>query len=882
MADVSLVGKTLSHYRVMALAGDGGMGVIYRAYDQRLRRPVALKVLPTGMIADEGARRHIRDEALTLSRLNHPNIETVFDFDSQDGIDFLVMEYIEGRTLAIEIAGRPLPERRIAEIGAQIAEALRAAHRKHIVHRDLKPGNIMVSADGRVKVLDFGIAKLFGPADPLDTTRTWQETSGVKGTLPYMAPEQLRGETVDARTDIYALGVVLFEMASGVRPFDRPLTTALIEEICHKPAPPLGRYNAKVSRRLEDIVTKCLEKDPAHRYQSAIEVKVDLERLGRHDPKPVADEKPKRRRRIQWILPIAAVAVAATLALVANWSSVSSILSAIVESLGGQGTLPVERQVTFVGRAALPAISPDGKSMAYADLGPLDAGGPTRIMVRSLSGGKPLEVLRVRECRSLRWSRDGTWLACAALADEGDGVYLVPQFGGEHRRLPSSAGIAWNPDGSKLVSWRASLRSVCLIDVGTRDTTIVPIRADYRWLMDGDWSPSGERLVLLTRDDQQRQSLWTMEPNGGELRRVYQDSMAIESPRWSPSHEGVYFVRSRGTLQDLCFLPVSGRTGKRIGKPRTVLPSRSLGRCVSFSSDGTLMLYAQSFQQENLWRVELGATPAGEVLHGVPLTQGTFRDEDPSVSPDGSRVAFARRAGVAANIMSMSLAGGDEKELTSLHSRNSQPVWSPAGQDVAFSSSEGGKQRVWVVPAQGGTPHPCGAGLATNDQYSMTWAPGARVIYLRPGNQELVLLDPATGAEEKLIRDPPRGWMFSPRHSPDGKHVAVAWSRTPRSGVWVVSLSDRSQRELQDGRDDYVAGWSPDSRWVLTWDPTAMPSLLRALPASGGPARTVARLSLDGQITNVALNPDATRAVCSVEKESSDLWLLEHFDRGGR
>ena len=278
-----MIGKTLSHYRVVEKIGAGGMGEVYRAHDQRLERDVALKVLPTGTLADEAARKRFRKEALALAKLNHPHIATVFEFGTQDGVDFLVMELVEGVTLSDKLAGGPLLEKEIARLGMQLAEALEEAHERGVVHRDLKPGNVMVTAKGQAKVLDFGLAKLVRPdvASATATTESFTETQGVAGTLPYMAPEQLRGEPVDARTDIHALGAVLYEMATGQRAFPDRQAAQLTAAILQLPVSSPRALNRRVSVEMERIVLKCLEKEPENRYQSAKEIAVDLRRLGR-------------------------------------------------------------------------------------------------------------------------------------------------------------------------------------------------------------------------------------------------------------------------------------------------------------------------------------------------------------------------------------------------------------------------------------------------------------------------------------------------------------------------------------------------------------------------------------------------------------------------
>ena len=291
-----MIGQTFGHYRIVAKIGAGGMGEVYRAHDQRLDRDVALKVLPPGTLSDEVARKHFRKEALTLSKLNHPNIATVYDFDSQVGVDFLAMEHVAGQTLAQVIAGRPLPEKEVIRLGGQIAEALEEAHEHGVIHRDLKPPNIMLTAKGRVKVLDFGLARLLHPRSEDAGTEDQIETGVLAGTLPYMAPEQLRGEAADARTDIYAAGALLYEMSTGARPFQQTLPTALVDDIFHKAPPPPGRLQPDLSPQLEAIILKCLDKEPDSRYQSAKELLVDLRRLTGGPTNVVSPRKPPLRK----------------------------------------------------------------------------------------------------------------------------------------------------------------------------------------------------------------------------------------------------------------------------------------------------------------------------------------------------------------------------------------------------------------------------------------------------------------------------------------------------------------------------------------------------------------------------------------------------------
>ncbi len=300
----------LSHYRILEQIGEGGMGVVYRAHDERLDRDIALKVLPPGTVVETAARKRFHKEALMLSKLNHPNIATVHDFDTQDGTDFLVEELIEGLSLDAMLASGPLSEKEIINLGSQLAEGLAAAHEHGVIHRDLKPANVRVTPDARLKILDFGLAMILrGEASPTTVTESLSETKAFVGTLPYMAPEQLLGNKVDARADIWATGCILYEMATGRRPF-LGSGAALTDAILHKAPPTLSKLNPEISAALDAVIQKCLNKDPENRYLSAREIAVDLRRTV---STPMSAGMRLRLRR--WL---AALAVAAAVTAVAG------------------------------------------------------------------------------------------------------------------------------------------------------------------------------------------------------------------------------------------------------------------------------------------------------------------------------------------------------------------------------------------------------------------------------------------------------------------------------------------------------------------------------------------------------------------------------------
>src|SRR5216683_2367958 len=305
MATQPISGRTLGHYRLLERIGEGGMGVVYRAYDEHLQREIALKLLPASVVRDESARRRFRKEALTLARLNHPNIGTLHGFEADGDVDFLVMEYVPGITLASKLARGPMRESELLEHATQLASALEEAHKQGVIHRDLKPGNILVTPSGQVKILDFGLARLLTAGDESDTD-TGNLT--VAGTLPYVSPEELSGSpTLDSRSDLYSCGVVLYEMATGRRPHNETSVGALLAAILHREPAAARSLNPAISPELETIIRKAMDKDPALRYQSAREFKVDLQRLvsGRKLESWPAPARTTVRKR--WLTPLSIV-----------------------------------------------------------------------------------------------------------------------------------------------------------------------------------------------------------------------------------------------------------------------------------------------------------------------------------------------------------------------------------------------------------------------------------------------------------------------------------------------------------------------------------------------------------------------------------------------
>jgi len=438
-------GTRLGPYKIEAPIGAGGMGEVYRATDTRLNRDVAVKILSSGLTAEPNAKQRFEREAHTASALNDPHICTIYDVGEHEGRQFLVMELLEGRTLKQYIDGQVLSVKQVLTLGTQIAGALQTAHGRGIIHRDLKPANVFVTERGEIKVLDFGLAKLLPQTDQDATlSLALTEPLTVLGTLPYAAPEQLRCEYTDARTDIWGFGTVLYEMATSQRPFSEEVAPRLIDAILHKPPAPLRRLNGAIPAELERIILKCLDKEPENRYQSAKELVVDLRRLEVKST-GVAVAVPLRKRPRWWlVLSIGGTGVCALIAAaLLLWPRFTHNQNA------GLPALRWEQLTNFNDSAEIPALSRDGKLVAFVR-GPGSFGISTntgQVWFKSLPDGQPFQLTKTAlRKQTINFSRDSSRVYFTQI--EGPfawNTYELPLLGGQEPKLfmANATGLSW-------------------------------------------------------------------------------------------------------------------------------------------------------------------------------------------------------------------------------------------------------------------------------------------------------------------------------------------------------------------------------------------------------------------------------------------------------
>ena len=894
----------LSRYNILERIGKGGFGVVHVAEDRTLKRKVAIKFLSEESFRKDHTRARFQREARLAASLNHPNICTVHevgevepgeemvlggDPEVRPGTPFLVMELVTGESLArILSKGGPMPLPALLEIAVHVAEGLSEAHANSIVHRDLKPENIMVTRDGRAKILDFGMAKpLFkaGQDDPvMQTTEAYSveltREGMVLGTVAYMSPEQASGKPVDSRSDVFSLGVVLYEMATGKQPFRGDSLTSTLAKILETEPSSLTDSRGDLPYEMSRIIHRCLRKKREDRYNDTRDLVVALTDLMRDSSSGVV-----RSRESDAVesgqAPMARPGTGRRLAI---WSAAGAavLLAGLGIALLVPGLLPGSRnfvppffqQMTFTGSASFPTLSPDGQSLAYATSRP---GEGYQVVIQDLIGGQQLPIFDALWIRSLRWSPNGSeLLVSGSSAEDVRQTYLVSRLGGSTRPLRYLPFVAWSPEGNRFAGVTLSGKQIWFIETSTGGTSSIDLTGSFAFIYEVDWSPTGTVLAFRTSDESGRHAIWTTTLDGGEQQTVVQEARALYSPRFSPSGDAIYYLSGDERAKELKKIEIDPTTGAPDGEPMVLLSGLQAGNQLTFSSDGKRLLYPRSTSHTNLWLMNVQA----DGVTTSQLTHGTFLHEAPRFSPDGTRMALIRSSRSSPNLFVMSLAERRPEQLTFLTGDIWQPVWSPDGNEIAFGAPSGDAPGVWKIDARGGTPEPFSDTSLSRD---LAWAPGSSILYQRPGNSALHFLDPAGGAETPFMDDAGGGadplmffsWLASPEYSPDGGQVAFSCTCPDGEGLWVVSLRGSSRTMIHDDIEAMPVGWSADGTWVYALQPESR-RILR-IPAAGGPAETFADIPFDA-VGEGDVAPDGTRVAVSVPVTQADIWIIENFD----
>ena len=835
-------GDTLGPYRIEAPVGAGGMGEVYRATDGRLGRAVAIKVLPRQLAADPARRERLLKEARSAAALNHPNICTVHEVGQADGRDYIVFEHIEGQTLGARKKPGGLPLGELLDLFVPLAEALAYAHERGIVHRDLKPANVMVSALGLPKILDFGVAKGVARATDASTATQATEEGVVMGTAGYMSPEQALGRRVDARTDVFAFGCVLYELAVGRRAFDGGSFIEVTDAVLHKEPEPLSQLRPDLPAGLDRLVRRCLRKSPADRCAHMSDVTRGLRALEawRHSPPSWAGVVARRsaswvgsRRGVSAILAGAAVAAA-----VLGYPSL--IRRPAVPRLVNPAQVTVA-----VSLEDYPTWSPDGRTLAYES----NESGNWDVWMTQAGGGPPVNrtVGHGGEDRYPSWSPDGRHIAFWS-DREGGGYFLMPALGGAAQRVasttsgpgvPCHSAPQWSGDGTELayvVYEPAGARYDAFVEIAsvvTRDVRRVALPGSQECRLDLAWSRDGRHMAYVDAAWQVAETtqLRVLQLAGGASLSITDERANVRGPAWAADGRYLYFSANRTGPSDLWRQRIA-EDGQAVGDAEQVTTAVEVRRA-TFSADGTRIAFAKGRWVSNVWRVPIFDDRAATWADAEQVTFDQAFIEFVDVSPDGRRLLFSSDRAGNQDLWTM-VIGEDTVRLTSDPAPEWAPRWSPDGQTVSFYSSRSGDREMWVMPASGG--------------------PGRRLTHA-PG------LD--------------AGWSWSP----DGRTIAFRSERTGNSEVWTVGSDGRGERQLTDHpAGDYCPVFSPDGRWLAFASTRGGALETWRMPAAGGTPERVSRLR--GAAPN--WSPDGTRLYVAAADPTPRLWSVSIADRKER
>ena len=844
-----VAGARLGPYEIVTLIGAGGMGEVYKARDTRLNRIVAIKILLSHDRADPDHRRRLEREAQAIAALAHPHICVLHDIGRHEDCDFLVMEYLEGETLASRLRQGPLPIDQVLRYGTEIGDALNRAHRQGIVHRDLKPGNIMLTQAG-VKLLDFGIAKLLPAAPSAIATATAELLTTrdiISGTLPYMAPEQLEGASGDERTDIFAFGAVLYKMASGRRAFRGDSQASLIAAILNGHPEPLASVHGTVPPALERLVGKCLARDPDARWQSASDVAGELRWIASGKGSRAADVQVSRRPRMARWVATAIVLLLVAAAGAAMWRWRSAVRSGAPEVQ--------QQQVTFSGDIGMSALSPDGRTVAYVPRG-FD-----RVLVRELSGGQASPIWTGTNVMALSWLPDGSHLV---VIGSNRSVWIVPRLGGTARRVADSGRMAAaSADGASLALTADDLVGFYTLSLAGGETRVVTLTGFGRVLAI-DWHARTNRVVLMTPgDDEKVWNVWSVAPDGRDQLRLLTGIGFNRAICSSPVSDVVYVMRDQRGSMDLISVPIYPDPGG-VRVLLSGLPTTMMGYRCTVSADGRRLLYGRRVSLSSLWRLNV----ARATTQATTLRHGNLDFFHPAVSPDGLWIAGTAGPQSAPQVVKIPIGGGEPVRLGD----GIWPVWSPDGQQLAFTSRRSGSPRVWISGANGQWPKEV-KDSAVGEQRP-AWLPDGRLAWQTQDRQNYRIRDLWTGRDQYLFKDASVFHWVDPRFSPRGDQLVLRSEDQYDAGLLLLSWPSREERFL--ARQARPIGWSADGEWIYAIPP-AGGALVRVSQRTGG-TETIGQFPVGLDVSTCDLTPDRDAIVCSLVDQKSDAWVMENFD----
>jgi eukaryotic-like serine/threonine-protein kinase len=865
-----IVGKTLNQYRVLAPLGAGGMGEVYLAEDTRLGRKIALKLLPAQFSSDAERQKRFEQEARAVSALNHPNIITIYGIEEAENVSFIATEFIDGQTLREKIAEGSLSWQETVEIALQITSALESAHSVGIIHRDIKPANIMIRRDGIVKILDFGLAKLTAKTESSESETRYQTAPNrVMGTINYMSPEQALGERVDARTDIFSLGVVLYEMLSGALPFARTSEAATYNAMINTNPPSLSESNREIPPVLDAIIKRAIEKKREDRYQTASEFHRDLLALKQNSASNLSGANaftPERKRgRIFYPIAAAILLAAAGFYFFGNrGSTMSAVKNFNYTQFTSQG-----------GEELFPNLSPDGKTMIFASR----MSGNWDIFFQRVGGANAVNITKdsPEDDTQPALSPNGEQIAFRSKR-EGGGIFIMGATGENARRV-SDFGFypAWSPDGKEIVFSSADFFDPTDRQ-GDGELWIVNVAGgEKRKIETTDavqpaWSPDGSRIAFWGINDAGIRDIKTVSAAGGEAVSVTNDNFLDWNPVWSPDGKFLYFSSNRGGSMNLWRVAIDEKTGKTFGQPEAVTTPSQYSKHLSFSRDGKLFAFVQLANTSNIVRYDFDAAKETVNPKQIELTQGAKTNRNPSVSPDGEFIAFDAIRDKQEDLFLMRKDGSDLRQLTNDISKDRAPRWSPDGKKLVFYSNRTDRYAGWTINADGSNLQQISN---TDTDYLLMHIYSPEGKYLLGNQSEGMPLifetDKPFAAQTPLVLPPipnTENWMMANSWSSDGKQIASMriGATSDAGGILIFDLASQTHQILTDYGETPI--WLKDNRRLIFFDKDKV-FLIDSLTKKVKEILSVAPDSLQG----MTISPDNRSIYFSLKKTEADIWL---------
>ena len=842
-------GNVIRHYEIRSLLGEGGMGRVYLAQDTKLERKVALKILPLKFAANGEHMRRFTQEAKTAAALHHPHIAQIFEIGEENQTRYIAMEYVAGDTLRQLLSRGKVEIKRSCELAAQIGSGLSAAHKAGVIHRDIKPENLIVTASGQVKILDFGLAKLIekqrDSSGVSELTTAYmhsaernETTPGViMGTVSYMSPEQARGEKVDQRTDIFSLGVVLYEMVTGDRPFKGKSVVDTLHAIINVEPTSVTQLNSQVPAELGDILEKTLAKEPAERYQHAGDLEIDLRRLKRAiesntllSTRTAAVKRTwSTRSSLKWLaiaLPLIAAAVVA-----GWWFGRSTTKPAGAVSLENVALTPLTSDPGYEGE---PTFSPDGETIAYVS----DRTGDFEIFLKQISGGPDVNITNNKaDDVQPAFSPDGKQIAFVSTRAGssnllypgvdysllGGDIWVMPTLGGSPRRIAEVGNFpSWSPDGAWLIyavgtTWfQPKIRRVAAQGGEPQDIPIT-FKADAPpqpfWLYPS--YSSDMRWITFEAGG----NIFVVSAEGGEARRLVKG----RRPVWGANSEVIVYSNTEsGKNSSLWQVPFSTTQGTTWGAPQPLTVGRGRDTQAAVSRNGKLIAFAAQDLSFNIESLPFNAETGLQTGAPQPATLGSNVIYFLSSSPDGRSVVFGSQRGAGSHIWRAEIGSSPVQLTSDPNFDDGAPSWSPDGQTIAFvrrpvgdsEQSPGSVLRpsLWLMSSDGANPR-----LLIEGAGNPRWLPsGVAIAYGLVGDagqNQIHIFDLATKSTRRLTNE--RGVVPICTFSPDGKWLIYQSNASGNIDLHAVPVEGGESRVVVGTtHQDYHPFVSPSGKWL--------------------------------------------------------------------